>query len=206
MSINFHLHRMCAELSPSLSPCIPIGGVRALRKIVLNKVCLTIFNKRHEYFLTLAKQQRWFPLHIPGSAEQITKESFQTHSTSSPSFGRMTFPSRDFSHIKHSVTLNKCIKTVRLFKEACAYAAFFPTARAPSLCSLLCSLLWRALRRPFRMSFWCVLINTSSSVSGIIKCTCQWRVCQSWYFKVRVQPSPEIQSVQWPQSSLTSVA
>lgn len=115
----------------------PTGGVPTLRNIVLNKVCLTIFDKCHEYFFTLAKQQRWFPLHIwaqLNKSQRRVSDTFYFHTlTGAYDF----FPSRDFSHIKHSVTLNKCIKTVSLFKEACLLRLHFSQLqRAPSLCSL----------------------------------------------------------------------
>lgn len=92
-----------------------------------------------------------------------------------------------FLHIKHSVILNKCIIIISLFKH---------------LLILHFSQLQRELLflQPHReeyfrsalliTSFWRAIVNTSSHMSDVVKCTCQWRLLQSWYFKENVQSSP----------------
>lgn len=87
-----HLPMLYLELSPiSLPLQNPIAMVPIPIKIVLNKNCLIIFNKCHEYFsLTLAKGQRKFPL-LNSVLSWTNHKRFQTYSISVPSFRHMTF-------------------------------------------------------------------------------------------------------------------
>lgn len=152
---------------------------------------------------TLAKQQIQFPLLLLGSAEQITK-SFRHVLHLPPHLRIWPLPHpRDVLHIKHSVILNKCVRIISFFKEERLLMRHFSQLQRelsflqPHSEELLRSAL-------LTMSFWCV-INTSSHVSDIIKCTCQWRLLRSWYFKENEWPSLEIHcELQWPQLSLQS--
>lgn len=104
---------------------------------------------------------------------------FQTCSIAAPSFKHIISPNpRDFLHIKHSVILHQCIRIIRFFKEEHLLILHFSQLQGELS---FCEELFRSAL--LKMSLWCVIINTSSPVSDIIKCTCRWRLFQSWYFK-----------------------
>lgn len=129
------------RVEPKLSPLwnILTEGSVHLGKIVLNKVCLTIFNKRHEYFLTLAKTAKVISSTHPGLAEQITRRVSDTLYFLT-SFGRMTFP-QEISHTLNTVSLKQMYLNSQTLQRGMCLCCIFPNCKehrlsAASLCSL----------------------------------------------------------------------